>query len=207
MANKWPKLDQREPIQPDNLDFKLPNNPLEPYTAMLKLSDSEYEKRKIETRAFPWAIVCERAWNMWLDRLRRFQPDENLTDTVVKHLDYTNIVVRRSNGYEFSHDLMRAFLSALWCVRYTHSVDLIIEQRLKGTEATKVWTLSPDDQTPTFTFLTELIQSQEGLQQIAQFAADHVGERQELMIAAQEAARKKSWPIEVRLNVGASKIN
>lgn len=194
------KSDQPKPPLSDTKDSNLPRNRLELYEAMVKLSDTKYEKEKIETRAFPWAVVCERAWKMWIDRQRRFQPDENLTDTDVKHLGDTNIVVKRSNGYEFSHDLMRAFLSALWCARYTHSIDLIIEQRLKGNEAAKVWTLSPDDQTPTFTFLTELIENQEGLEQIAQFAAEKVGERQQLMIAVQEVAKKKSWPIQVKLS-------
>ncbi len=198
-TTKTLKSDRTKPPLFDTQDSKLPKNRLELYKAMVKLSDTKYEKEKIETRAFPWAVVCERAWNMWRDRQRRFQPDENLTDTDVKHLDDTNIVVKRSNGYEFSHDLMRAFLSALWCARYTHSIDLIIEQRLKGNEAAKVWTLSPDDQTPTFSFLTELIENQEDLQQIAQFATEKVSERQQLMIAAQEAAKKKSWPIQVKL--------
>lgn len=193
-------LDLTKPGQSDSEDFSLPRNRLDLYKATIKLSDNQYEKTKIETRAFPWAIVCERAWNMWVDRLRRFQPDDNLTDTDCRHLDKTNILVRRSNEYEFSHDLMRAFLTALWCVRYTHSIDSLIAQRLKGDAAAKIWTLSPDDQIPIFTFLTELIEGQEDLQRISQFAAAQVGERQQLLISAQQTARNKSWQVQVQLN-------
>jgi hypothetical protein len=95
---------------------------------------------------------------------------------------------------------MRDFLGAEFCTRHSGSTKLMIQTRLQGAEAEKIWKLPPSDQAPVFSFLAQSIQKVDELEHIFQFASAQVEERHQMMIAVQEAAHKKRWHIRVNIN-------
>jgi hypothetical protein len=178
----------------------LPKNRVELYNAMIEFSKQMYEQSAIQMKAFPYVRICEHAWDMWKNGQYIFQPDEGLAQPEIEHLVKTNLALKRSHGYEFMHSLMRDFLSAEFCTRHSGPTKLMIKTRIEGEEAAKVWKLPPDDQAPVFSFLAESIDQREDLQEIFQFASEKIKERHQLMIAAQEVAKKKGWQIQVNIN-------
>lgn len=179
---------------------RLPKNRLELYRAMVNFSQSRYEQTAIQTKAFPEARICERAWNMWRNGQYLFQPDQSLSQQDVEHLVRTNLVFRRTQGYEFMHTLMRDFLGAEFCTRHSGTTKLMIQTRLLGAEAAKIWQLPPTDQAPVFSFLAQSIEKVNELERVFQFASAQVEERHQMMIAVQEAAQKKRWHIRVNID-------
>jgi hypothetical protein len=179
---------------------RLPKNRLELYRAMVNFSKRRYDQTAIQTKAFPEARICERAWNMWRNGQYLFQPDQSLSQQDVEHLVRTNLVFRRTQGYEFMHTLMRDFLGAEFCTRHSGPTKLMIQTRLLGAEAAKIWQLPPTDQAPVFSFLAQSIEKVNELERVFQFASAQVEERHQMMIAVQEAAKKKRWHIRVNID-------
>jgi hypothetical protein len=179
----------------------LPKNRLELYRAMIEFSKKRHEQSAIQMKAFPYVRICERAWNMWRNGQYVFRPDESLPQPEVEHLVRTNLVIKHARGYEFIHSLMRDFLGAEFCTRHSGPTTLMIQKRLQGEDADKIWKLPPSDQAPVFSFLTESIEDGEDLQEIFQFASERVEERYQMLIAVQEAAKKRGWQIQVNINV------
>jgi len=52
---------------------------------------------------------------MWRNGEYLFQPDQSLPQPDIQHLVKTNIVIKRVQGFEFMHTLMRDFLGAGFC--------------------------------------------------------------------------------------------
>jgi hypothetical protein len=169
----------------------LPANRLELYAATLNYALTQFSGE------YPRYVIYRVAWNMWREKKRRFAPNEELTDVLIKPLLDAKVIIARGSQFEFRHDLMRGYLAACWLAWEASSV-AVTKDRLNEPD---VWDLSPSEQNLVFPFLAELISAQEALQQVAQFAADEVVRRTHLLVACQVVAANKGWPISVNLNV------
>ena len=67
-----------------------------------------------------------------------------------------------------------------------------------------MWNLSPSEQDVVFPFITGLIDTQEVLREVAQFAADDFDVRARFLSASQATAQKRGWALEVKLNAGGN---
>src|ERR1041385_3581199 len=168
----------------------LPTNRLELYAATMNYASDKFGG------GYPQYVIRRRAWNLWKETERRFTSDEELTDDLIKPLLETKIVVARGDQFEFRHDLMRGYLAACWMACEAASIN----EPKEALNDTAVWNLSVCEQDLVFPFLAELLVSQEALQAMGQFAAEAMDQRFRLLVACQEAAKNKGWPIIIHLN-------
>lgn len=173
-----------------NAGHRVPSNRLELYAATTDYASTKFSGN------YPFYVLYERAWNMWKEKTRRFEPDAELPDTLINPLVEARILVARGDQYEFRHDLMRGYLAACWLVREAVSVD-VTEERLGEEE---VWELSYSEQKLVFPFLAEMISTEKDLEQVAQFASDDVTRRMCLLAECQRAAKTKGWSVRIHLN-------
>jgi hypothetical protein len=145
---------------------------------------------------YPLHTIYGRAWSLWTEKKRRFATDEELTDELIISLEKAKVVVTRGGKFEFRHDLMRGYLAACWTVREANSIE-VTKGRLSED---RVWSLGISEQDLVFPFLAELIQTQDDLRKVAQFAADDPDTKMRLLIACKRAAESKGWAIMVSLN-------
>ncbi|HEX8127728.1 MAG TPA: hypothetical protein VF527_01275 [Pyrinomonadaceae bacterium] len=169
----------------------LPSNRLELYAAALDYASTKFSGE------YPLYVLYKRAWDMWKEKKRRFEPDEKLPDTLINPLLEAKVLVARGPQYEFRHDLMRGYLAAYWLAREAPSID-VTKERLSEEE---VWDLSSSEQKLVFPFLAEMINTQEDLEQVAQFASDEVARRTFLLAECQKTAKTKGWSLKVHLNL------
>jgi hypothetical protein len=132
------------------------------------------------------ALVCRVAWQLWLSGRRQFEPDGQLTAEVIAALDRANLVALRGNLYEFSHDLMRAYLAARWLA--VHSPSLAAVQ--SSLDQAEVWKLAREEQDSVFTFLTNLVDDAT-LEALYRFAIDDADLRSRLLIAILQVGRSR----------------
>jgi hypothetical protein len=158
---------------------------------------------------FPQAALCEKAWQLWKSRRRVFDADDTLTKELLLPLVEAAVVVERDQKCEFRHDQMRDYLAACWAVKHVGPGGTI--RRL---EDQQIWQLSPQEQRNVFQFLTEMILSPEesganqkgkppgpeDLRPLFEFATADVKVRSELFDAAQKAADKRGWKINLSVS-------
>lgn len=153
---------------------------------------------------YPKHILCEFAWNCWINGKRSFKPDEKLTvDLLLPFIDMGILVITkgmyiepdsvnidrgtlyRDYEFRFRYSVMLGFLAACWAVKHAASVQVTIE-RLQDD---RIWSLSPSQQRWMFPFLTQLVVKEEDLKGIVEFAAKEPIQRAVLLKVAQKAAK------------------
>jgi hypothetical protein len=184
---------------PSEKSSPLPKNRLELYRAMVEYSTKIDEPERTEHLII---AISRRAWNMWRDGQYIFKADDSLSEAEIKHLVKTKLAIERPQGYEFRHSLMRDFLSAEFCTRHSGSTDIMLKIRFGGEEAEKIWELPVAEQHSVFSFLTESIDKVEDLLEIFKFASEKWKEREVLLRAVDESAKKRGWKIEVNIKSG-----
>lgn len=140
--------------------------------------------------------IYAHAWKLWKEERRRFGKDETLTESLIIPLQEANVVVARGSMFEFRHDLMRSYLAACWLVREVDSIEGIKGQLSDE----RVWNLGMSEQNLMFPFLTELLETQDDLKQIMQFAAEKPIIRVRLFTACKDTAAMKNWSFTLSIN-------
>jgi hypothetical protein len=140
----------------------------------------------------PLDALYHKTWEMFKAGLRTLTPDGSLTSALMSALVTTYIVVPRAADFSFRHDLMRAYLAACWVTKEAPDWRQALEDDA-------VWKLSNSDQHQLFSFVTELVDSKELLNAIAQFAVEDLDTRSRLLAAVRAAAKLRGWPITVDL--------
>jgi hypothetical protein len=164
----------------------VPTTRLELFDATVSSAGEQYTRQ----------VIYEYAWALWKEKKRRFGTDEKLTASLITPLQEAKIVVARGSKFEFRHDLMRGYLAACWAVREASS---IAATRSRLSEE-GVWGLGVSDQDLVFPFLAELIETQDDLRQVTQFAAEEPAIRVRLFSACKRAAEKKGWAFKIGVN-------
>ncbi len=137
--------------------------------------------------------LYRKVWEMFKDGSRSFSPDEMLMADLVDALTRANVVVRRREDFSFRHDLMRAYLAACWLMREAPDWRRALEEKT-------VWDLSDSDQRQLFSFVAQLADSANKLNELAQLAAESVATRFRLMDAVQDAGVSRGVTIAVLLS-------
>jgi hypothetical protein len=165
----------------------VPSTRTELYLATLKASTEGIDRP--EDVLGPLSLL---AWAAWLEGWwSRFSAPAGLSEPIPANV-VGPILVRRGvqageERYEFVHELMRAYLAARWAVVY-------VKPPVACLYGEKVWRSNPSRSSQSFfTFLAELIQDPEELEDVAQFAMDTPGLRVGLLDAALQVAGRREW--------------
>jgi energy-coupling factor transporter ATP-binding protein EcfA2 len=175
----------------------IPDSKIELYEATMRNAQTLWEG----TGAFASlaASLYRRAWKLWLDGTYFINSDEQLPAEFVTFLtDKIHIITPKG---EFHHELMRQYLAACWLVRESVAIPGMVSRL----EDKAIWQLGQTQQREVFTFLVELLKSQEELQAVADCAGANIGLRSILAEAVQKNATKRGWKISIELkpNSGA----
>ena len=138
---------------------------------------------------YPEAELCQAAWALWRDRVRRFDGATHLTPDLIEPLRHdTARVVRTIGGtlHEFRHDQMRGYLAALWAAQYAVSPIRLFEkdQRLFSE-------IGRPDQEVVWTFFAALVSPEIG-EAVWQWCHDDP-ERAVLQHALDQRGRQHGW--------------
>jgi hypothetical protein len=159
----------------------VPSNRTGLYRTILKAATEGVERPEdlVET-------LSRLAWIAWLEGRYRL-PASDLPEPLTPKL--LGLVLARRGGteYEFVHELMRAYLAASWAVDYATSPVARLDDE-------EVWRPRPSRRNKAFfNFLAELIEDEEEMQAVAEFALEATGLRAGLLEAIQQVARRRSW--------------
>jgi hypothetical protein len=131
------------------------------------------------------------AWTMVTQRRRRIVPDDEkaLGVGTLKALEREGLRIVRPIGseHEFRHDLMRAFLAALWLVEETPTLPALQKTAIDA----GAFALNPTAQEELWRFVAQLLISTANLEALWRFANDDPVERAILLAALQAEADRR----------------
>lgn len=170
-------------------DEDIPSDRMSLYKCMIK---SSIPQTYID---YPLHSICRKAWSQWKDGERAFELDNSVTNQIIEPLLKSKVVVRKSDKYEFRHDLIRAFLAANWATVYSTN----IEQTMECLSESKVFTLSSSEQDLVFPFLVRLI-DKENIVPLTNYALKDPNMRSRLLLSLSNLAKELNLEFETKFS-------
>jgi hypothetical protein len=174
-------------------DLAFPKTRIELFAASLHAAYDKFSITSVPPSIF------RLAWKMWCGGLRAFRTGSELPLSDVQPLIEDRLVVPRGDNLEFSHDLLRGYLAAAWCVEFSASTKAMLARL----DEKSIWTLSPTEQDLVFSLFVSLLSAESILQTLFSFATEDAELRTRLVVACINRAQE----LGCELNTGVPRLN
>jgi len=139
--------------------------------------------------------LCRLAWDLWRMNRRRFRCDDSLTEEAASRaVAPADLLVRRGDDLEFSHDVIWGYLAALRCTHYVQGVAETIGCLAEEAPAA----VSAEHLSLVLRFVPALVRDEEDLQALAAFALGAPVRWALLLEQCVRTAQLRGWAPEVR---------